>query len=116
MAPTIVFDRHGKFLIALGSPGGPAIIPYVAGTLLAMLDGGLDPARAAALPHHLNMNGPLVLENDATLSALAPALTAMGYDVRAASTETSGLHIIERVNGGYLGAADPRREGVALGD
>ena len=116
MAPTIVFDRHGKFLIALGSPGGPAIIPYVAGTLVAMLDGGLDPARAAALPHHLNMNGPLALENDATLGALAPALAAMGYDVRAASTEVSGLHIIERVKGGYLGAADPRREGVALGD
>ncbi len=116
MAPTIVFDNHGKFLIAVGSPGGPAIIDYVAGTLVAMLDGGLDPARAVALPHVLNMNGPLVLEQSPALSALVPQLTAKGYDVRTLQNESSGLHVIEHVPGGYIGAADPRREGVAVGD
>jgi len=35
-----------------------------------MLDGGLDPARAVALPHVLNMNGPLVLEQNPALGAL----------------------------------------------
>lgn len=116
MAPTIVFDRHGRFLMALGSPGGPAIIPYVASTLVAMLDGGLDPVRAAALAHHVNMNGALLLEDDPGLAALVPALQAMGYEVHSARVETSGLHIIRRVPGGYIGAADPRREGVAIGD
>jgi gamma-glutamyltranspeptidase/glutathione hydrolase len=29
---------------------------------------------------------------------------------------TSGLHAIERRGGTLYGAADPRREGVALGD
>ncbi len=116
MAPSIVFDKQGRFLMALGSPGGPAIIPYVGETLVAMIDGGLDPARAAALPHHVEPNGPLFLEKDTPLVALAPALTAMGYEVRPASVEMSGLHIIERVKDGYVGAADPRREGVALGD
>ena len=116
MAPTIVFDAKGRFSIALGSPGGPAIIPYVAETLVAMIDGGLDPGSAVALPHHIEMNGPLYLEKDTPLSALQPALAKLGYDVRPATVENSGLQIIERVQDGYLGAADPRRDGVAIGD
>jgi gamma-glutamyltranspeptidase/glutathione hydrolase len=116
MAPTIVFDRHGRFAIALGSPGGPAIIPYVAETLVAMIDGRLTPQAAAALPHHVNMNGPLSLEKSTSLDALAPALARMGYDVRSGREEMSGLHIVERVKDGYIGAADPRRDGVAIGD
>jgi gamma-glutamyltranspeptidase / glutathione hydrolase len=116
MAPTIVFDRHGRFAIALGSPGGLAIIPYVAETLVAMIDGRLSPRAAAALPHHMNLNGPLLLEKDTSLDALAPALTSMGYDVRPGREEKSGLHIIERVKDGYIGAADPRRDGVAIGN
>ena len=116
MAPTIAFDRHGRFAMALGSPGGPAIIPYVAETLVAMIDGRLSPRDAAALPHHVNMNGPLFLENDISLDALAPALAKMGYDVRRGREEMSGLHIIKRVKDGYIGAADPRRDGVAIGD
>ena len=49
MAPTIMFDRSGHFAIALGSPGGPAIIPYVAETLVAMIDGRPVSALAAAM-------------------------------------------------------------------
>ncbi|MGA7676129.1 MAG: gamma-glutamyltransferase [Rhizomicrobium sp.] len=116
MAPTIAFDKKGRFAIALGSPGGPAIIPYVAETLVAMIDAGLGPQAAAALPHYIEMNGPLILEKDASLDALAPALARMGYDVRSGSEEKSGLHIIERVKNGYIGGADPRRDGVAIGD
>ncbi|MDR3526877.1 MAG: hypothetical protein P4L57_06320, partial [Rhizomicrobium sp.] len=71
---------------------------------------------AVALPHFVMAGGPLQLEKDTPLGALAPQLIQMGYDVRAASVETSGLHIVERVKGGYVGAADPRREGVAIGD
>src|SRR3954469_24442223 len=41
MSPTIVFDKDGKFLLSVGSPGGPAIIDYVSQSLVAMLDGGL---------------------------------------------------------------------------
>lgn len=116
MAPAIVFDKHGKFLMAVGSPGGPAIIPYVASTLIAMLDGGYGPEAAVALPHAVIANGPLSLEKSPALDRLAPALAAMGYDVRTAASEVSGLHVIKAVPGGYSGAADPRREGVAIGD
>lgn len=116
MSPSIVFDKDGQFLMAIGSPGGPAIIPYVGETLLAILDGGLKPQDAVALPHHISPFGPLQLEKGTALTDLAPQLAAMGYEVRTASSEISGLHVVEKVPGGYIGAADPRREGVALGD
>ena len=115
MSPTIVFGPDGKFAIATGSPGGPAIIDFVAQSLIAMIDGGLGPQDAAALPHPLNLNSPTILEKGTALEALAPQLAAMGHTVVTRDLE-SGLHIVERVRGGYIGGADPRRDGVALGD
>ena len=116
MSPVLVFDAGHHFLMGLGSPGGPAIIDYVAETLVAMLDGGLGPQAAVALPHQLNLNGPTLLEQSPGSDALAKALTAMGHEVKAVKGENSGLQVIERVKGGYIGGADPRRDGVALGD
>ncbi|HEX3675195.1 MAG TPA: gamma-glutamyltransferase [Rhizomicrobium sp.] len=115
MAPTIVFDAKGHFEFALGSPGGPAIIPFVAETLVAMIDGHLGPQAAAGLPHHVNPNGPTILEADTSIDALAPQLTQMGHTVRLAPLE-SGLNIIEHVKGGYIGGADPRRDGDVEGN
>jgi gamma-glutamyltranspeptidase/glutathione hydrolase len=115
MSPTIVFGGDGKFKIAAGSPGGPLIISYVAEALVGMLDGDLSPQQAAGEPHFANPNGPTLLETDTSIDALAPQLTAMGHAVVEHDLE-SGLHIIERVPGGYIGGADPRRDGIALGD
>jgi gamma-glutamyltranspeptidase/glutathione hydrolase len=115
MSPTIVFDSAGRFAIAAGSPGGPAIIDYVANALIGMIDGGLGPQAATALPHPLNLNTPTILEKGTVLEALAPQLAAMGHTTAARELE-SGLHIIQAVPGGYRGGADPRRDGVALGD
>ena len=116
MSPTIVFGKDGKFLLSVGSPGGPAIIDYVAQTLVAMLDGGLPPDKAIALPRQLNLNGPTRLEKSPENDALAPGLTAMGHQVTVVAGEGSGLHGIEKVKGGYIGGADPRRDGVVIGD
>ncbi len=115
MSPTIVFDPDGKFAIATGSPGGPAIIDFVAQSLIAMIDAHMSPAEAVALPHVLNLNSPTILEQGTALDALNAPLTAMGHTVVERSLE-SGLHIIERVPGGYVGGADPRRDGAAIGD
>lgn len=115
MSPTIVFDAKGRFLIATGSPGGPAIIDFVTQSLIAMLDTHLTPQQAAAMPHVLNLNSPTILEKDTPAADFAPALTAMGHTIMTRDLE-SGLHIIERVPGGYVGGADPRRDGIALGD
>jgi gamma-glutamyltranspeptidase/glutathione hydrolase len=115
MSPAIVFGPDGKFAIATGSPGGPAIIDYVAQSLIAMIDGHLGPAAAAALPHPLNLNSPTILEQGTALEALNGPLTLMGHTVVMRELE-SGLHIIQKVPGGYRGGADPRRDGIALGD
>jgi gamma-glutamyltranspeptidase/glutathione hydrolase len=116
MSPTIVFGKDGKFLLSVGSPGGPAIIDYVAQTLVAMLDGGLSPEKAIALPRQLNLNGPTRLESGPENDGLAAGLTAMGHKVTVVAGEGSGLHGIKKVKGGYIGGADPRRDGVVIGD
>ena len=114
MAPTIVF-RDGRPLLALGSPGGSQIAGYVAKALVARLDWGMDIAQAIALPNLVNRFGPFELEAGTSAEALAPALQALGF--RTVATDlTSGTQAIEITPEGLLGAADPRREGVAGGD
>ncbi len=116
MSPTIVFDKDGHFLLSVGSPGGPAIIDYVAQTLIAMLDGGLSPQAAIDQPRELNLNGPTMLEQGGANDALAPGLAAMGHTIQVVGGESSGLHGIKKTPDGYVGGADPRRDGVVLGD
>ena len=57
MAPTLVFDRHGALRMLLGSPGGPAIVDYVAKTLVAALDWGYDIQAAISTPNFGSTNG-----------------------------------------------------------
>jgi gamma-glutamyltranspeptidase/glutathione hydrolase len=116
MSPTIVFDKDGNFLVSVGSPGGPAIIDYVSQILVGILDAKMTPKDALAMAHEINMNGPTLLEKSPGSDALAAQLTAMGHTVQVPQVEGSGLHGIEKVKGGYIGAADPRRDGIALGD
>ena len=114
MSPTFVFDADGTLRIIAGSPGGTAIINYVAKALVAMLDWGMDAQAAVALPNFGSRNGPTEIERGSAHLALIPELRSRGHDVNVLGL-TSGLHVIERVPGGWRGGADPRREGVARG-
>jgi len=116
MSPTIVFGPDKKFLVSVGSPGGPAIIDYVSQTLVGLLDAHMTPREAIAMPKELNMNGATLLEKSANSDQIAAELTKMGHTVQIPQVEGSGLHGIMKVPGGYIGAADPRRDGIALGD
>jgi gamma-glutamyltranspeptidase/glutathione hydrolase len=120
MSPTIVFDRKtGRFVEAIGSPGGPLIINYVAKVLVGTLDWGLNMQEAIALPNFGSRNGPTELEAGRFPLATIEALKARGHAVRVGE-QTSGLQGIERmeIHGVplWFGGADPRREGVAKGD
>jgi gamma-glutamyltranspeptidase / glutathione hydrolase len=114
MAPTIAYDRFGRVAIVTGSPGGSAIINYVAKTLIGIVDWGLDPQAAVALPNFGSRNGPTELETDTDVASLAPKLRALGADVSVIEM-TSGTQAIVRTSNGWIGGADPRREGVVMG-
>jgi gamma-glutamyltranspeptidase/glutathione hydrolase len=115
MAPTIVYDRAGRVAIVAGSPGGGAIIGYVVKTLLAIIDWKLDPQAAVALPNFGSQNGPTDLEADSAVAALEPRLRALGHATRIVE-QTSGVHAIVRTRDGWIGGADPRREGIVVGE
>lgn len=114
MAPTIVY-RDGAPVLAIGSPGGSSIIGYVTQALIAHLDWGLDVQQAVGMGHALNRFGVYDLEEGTSAEALAAPLQAMGYEVKI-GPQTSGLHAIAIGADGLQGGADPRREGLALGN
>ncbi len=121
MAPALVFDRgNGQLVGTVGSPGGSQIIGYVAKTLVGVLDWNLDVQQAISLPNFGSRNGPTELERGRFTPSMVETLKARGHDVREIDM-ASGLQGIVRVrlpngNLGWAGGADPRREGVALGD
>ena len=116
MAPTLVFDKDsGKLLMSAGSPGGALIIHYTAKTLYGTLNWGLNAQQAINLPNFGSTNGPTLLEQKRFPAATVEALKAKGHDIREMDM-TSGLQAIQKTAGGYFGAADPRREGLVMGD
>lgn len=115
MSPTLVFDRRdGSLVMSVGSPGGALIIHYTAKTLIATLDWGLDVRQAIALPNFGSLNGPTLLERDRFSSDVVTALRERGHVVQEIGM-TSGLQALRRTARGWTGGADPRREGIVLG-
>ncbi|MES2159746.1 MAG: gamma-glutamyltransferase [Pseudomonadota bacterium] len=120
MSPTLVFDKGThNMVLATGSPGGSTIINYVAKVLVGTLDWKLDVQQAISLPNFGSRNGPTELEAGRVSPAVVEQLKARGHQVREFELN-SGLQGIQRrtVNGKqeWFGGADPRREGVVLGD
>ena len=115
MSPTIVTDAMGKLVLTTGSPGGSSIIGYVTKTLIGTLDWDLSMQDAISLPNFINRNRETEMEKGTALEDIAPALRTLGHEIRI-RPRTSGLHGIRVRPQGLEGGADPRREGVALGD
>jgi len=116
MSPMIVFNtdsENNKPILIIGSPGGKKIIPYVARVLYEVLFFDSTLAETIERPHILNTGRQLEVEKGVSQDMLA-ALKALGHQP-VVKSQTSGLHAIGRQDDGWLGVADPRREGVALG-
>jgi gamma-glutamyltranspeptidase/glutathione hydrolase len=107
-------------VLAIGSPGGPSIINYVARTLMGVLHDGLPLQQVIDAPNLGSRNGPTELEAGSASSALADALAARAHRI-SLTTMTSGLHGIARrcAQAGedcvLESGTDPRREGLARG-
>lgn len=114
MAPTIVM-QDGDPVLVVGSPGGSRIIGYVAKTIIGIIDWGMDTQTAISLPNMLNRFGTFDVEAGTSAEAMAPALEALGYEVQIRDLN-SGLSAIAITDAGLSAGADPRREGIALGD
>ncbi|KAB0679302.1 gamma-glutamyltransferase [Aureimonas leprariae] len=114
MAPTIVM-RDGAPVLAIGSPGGSSIIGFVAEALVAVLDWNMDVQAAVSLPHLLHRGTAFEIEKGTEAETLEPALKGLGFATKVVDLN-SGLHAIRITPEGLEGGADPRRDGVALGD
>lgn len=129
MAPTLIFDRsdsgRGPVYAVLGSPGGALIIQFVVKTVVSMVDWGLNTQQAASAVNFGASNSPetgvggehpnIDTSDNGDHDPLIQGLRALGHQVDLAD-QSSGVAVIARVDSGLIGGADPRREGLVMGD
>jgi gamma-glutamyltranspeptidase/glutathione hydrolase len=113
MSPTIVL-KDGLPNLVIGSPGGSRIIGYVVQAIVAHIDWGMNVQAAVSTSHAVNRFGTYDLEKSTPLENMVEPLEALGYKVKLRALN-SGLHAISITKDGLAGGADPRREGIALG-
>jgi len=111
MSPTIVYGPDGRVRIAIGAAGGPTIIAQVAKALIGVLDWNLSAQDAIALPQIMGWGNRVTVERGTWLEAMVPQLQAMGHQIVVVAPGYKA-NAIERVNGRWVGAADPRSEGT----
>jgi gamma-glutamyltranspeptidase/glutathione hydrolase len=113
MSPVIVVDHAGRFVAALGSPGGSAILDYNAKTLVGVLAWNLSMQAAIELPNLIARGNDFYGELTRFSPAILAGLRPRGIELTSGRAENSGLHGLLRLPDGTLqGGADPRREGV----
>lgn len=115
MAPTLVFGPDGSLRIAIGAAGGGTIPVQVAKALIGVLDWNLTARDAIALPGLYAPGDTITLETGSPLLAMQGAFEALGHTVTVRGMPFKA-NAVELRDGRWLGAADPRSEGVALGE
>jgi gamma-glutamyltranspeptidase/glutathione hydrolase len=115
MSPTIVYGPDGEVRLAVGAAGGPTIIAQVAKAIIGVIDWQLSAQDAIALPQLVAIGDRVTIEQGTSLELMIPALRAKGHQP-IATPPGFKANAVERANGRWVGAADPRSEGVALGE
>ncbi len=115
MSPTIVYDRKGRVVLAVGSAGGKRIIMHVMKSLVGYMDWGLSAQDTIALPNIYFAGPALLVEKGTKLGAMQRELAALGQMV-VVTDLGSKLNAVERTPTGWRGAADPRSPGDALSE
>ncbi len=119
MSPTVV-TRRGRPVLALGSPGSARIISAVVQVGELWMDGFARIEEAVATPRiHVVPDSALFLEDPAAADAVA--LEQAGFVLVAPRADGApgalnpyygGVHAVAFERGQWIGAADPRRDGV----
>lgn len=115
MSPTIVYNPDGSVRIAIGAAGGSTIIAQVAKALIGVLDWHMSAQDAIAMGLIFSPGQTAVAEKATQAEAMVPALLALGEKIVVAPLGLKA-NAIERVDGHWVGAADPRSEGVSQGE
>nr|WP_163959800.1 gamma-glutamyltransferase [Sphingomonas insulae] len=115
MAPTIVYNADGSVRLAVGAAGGSTIIAQIAKALVGVLDWNLSAEDAIRLGLVYAPGAVATLEAGTPAATLQPALVALGERVQVAPMGLKA-NAIEWRQGRWIGAADPRSEGVAIGE
>jgi gamma-glutamyltranspeptidase / glutathione hydrolase len=118
MAPTMLFTRDGKPLLAYGSPGGATIINSVVNITVNLIDHkmNLQDAIEAGRISVAGAGSGVQLESRFTnLAALTQGLTALGYTVGVADVGSVQAVLLDPKTGKQYGGADTRREGTVIG-
>ena len=113
MAPTIVYNRDGSVRLAIGAAGGPTIIAQIAKALVGVLDWHLSAQDAIATGLIFAPGETAYAEQGTELDAMLPALRGLGEKIVSAPLGLKA-NAVERVGGRWIGAADPRSEGVSM--
>ena len=116
MSPTIVL-KDGKVFLVTGSPGGSRIITTTLQVIMNVIDHGMNIQEAvnAVRVHHQWLPDEIRIEKGLGLDTIK-ILTNMGHTVSLKNPmgDASSIHVDSQTGMRY-GAADPRREGLALG-
>jgi gamma-glutamyltranspeptidase/glutathione hydrolase len=113
MSPTIVYSPDGKVRLAIGAAGGSTIICQVAKAIIGVVDWKLSAQDAIAMGLLYTPGKGGTLEEDTELVAMLPALQALGETVRVGPLGLKA-NAVEYVGGKWVGAGDPRSEGVGM--
>jgi gamma-glutamyltranspeptidase/glutathione hydrolase len=114
MSPTIVWGPDGHVRLAIGAAGGATIPAQVLKAIIGVIDWHLSAQQAIALPTIFAPGGDVVfVERGTFLETMMPQLEALGHEVQVRAPGFKA-NAIERVNGRWVGAADPRSEGAAV--
>ncbi|MDO7843321.1 gamma-glutamyltransferase [Sphingomonas immobilis] len=114
MSPTIVYDASGKVRLAVGAAGGSTIIAQVAKAIMGVIDFKMSAQDAIGMGLVFAPGQVVAVEKGTSIEALAPAMKALGDKVAVVPLGVKA-NAIERVGGKWVGAADPRSEGVSIG-
>jgi len=118
MSPAMLFDKDGKLVGLIGSPGGPSIIAYNIKTIMGVADFGLSLQDAINLPNVVARGGGIRVEAARMPEAIKASLRSMGYTLTEVQGEESGLNgLLRQTDDSFQGGADPRRNGaIRIGD